>query len=317
VAIEVISGDALAARLADPEWCEAPVTDAISPLTVVELTTPVATTLPAALPRFVVAVGAPAPALDAAVTDTDALNELARAAAANPRAVITLVQLLRTSSTLTVEEALVAESLAYSALLAGDEFQRWKNAQPPRAHHDDPEPVLVGRARDRVTITLHRPAVHNAYDAAMRDALIDVLRPLAALDSPPEIELRGDGPSFSSGGDLSEFGTNTDASFAHLVRTARAPGALLHRLAAVTTARVHGSCVGAGVELPAYCGHVEAHADATFRLPEIAMGLVPGAGGTVSLPRRIGRQHTAELAVSGRTIDASAACAWGLVDCVV
>ena len=46
------------------------------------------------------------------------------------------------------------------------------------------------------------------------------------------------------------------------------------------------------------------------------MGLVPGAGGTVSLPRRIGRHRTAWLAISGRSIDAATAAAWGLVDAV-
>jgi enoyl-CoA hydratase/carnithine racemase len=59
-----------------------------------------------------------------------------------------------------------------------------------------------------------------------------------------------------------------------------------------------------------------ARPDATFRLPEIAMGLVPGAGGTVSLPRRIGRERTAWLALSGQAIDAPTALDWGLVDTI-
>jgi enoyl-CoA hydratase/carnithine racemase len=68
------------------------------------------------------------------------------------------------------------------------------------------------------------------------------------------------------------------------------------------------------VELPAFAGRVAARADATFWLPELALGLCPGAGGTVSLPRRIGRQRTAWLALSGRAIDARTALDWGLVD---
>jgi enoyl-CoA hydratase/carnithine racemase len=77
---------------------------------------------------------------------------------------------------------------------------------------------------------------------------------------------------------------------------------------------VHGACVGAGVELPAFAARVVARADARFWLPELGLGLVPGAGGTVSLPRRIGRQRTAWLALSGRPIDARTALAWGLID---
>jgi enoyl-CoA hydratase/carnithine racemase len=49
-------------------------------------------------------------------------------------------------------------------------------------------------------------------------------------------------------------------------------------------------------------------------LPELAMGLIPGAGGTVSLPRRIGARRTAELALSGEPIDATTALDWGLID---
>jgi enoyl-CoA hydratase/carnithine racemase len=82
-------------------------------------------------------------------------------------------------------------------------------------------------------------------------------------------------------------------------------------------ARVHGACVGAGIELPAFAAHVSASADASFRLPEVSMGLVPGAGGTASLTRRIGRQRTAWMALSGEAVDAGTALAWGLVDEIV
>jgi enoyl-CoA hydratase/carnithine racemase len=77
---------------------------------------------------------------------------------------------------------------------------------------------------------------------------------------------------------------------------------------------VHGACVGAGVELPAFASRVVADPGARFRLPEVAMGLVPGAGGTVSLPRRIGRQRTCRLALTGEWLDAETALRWGLVD---
>ena len=59
---------------------------------------------------------------------------------------------------------------------------------------------------------------------------------------------------------------------------------------------------------------VRAAADTTFSLPEVSMGLIPGAGGTVSVPARIGRHRTVTLALSGRRIDVDTALAWGLVD---
>jgi enoyl-CoA hydratase/carnithine racemase len=80
------------------------------------------------------------------------------------------------------------------------------------------------------------------------------------------------------------------------------------------TAHVKGHCIGAGVELPAFAGQIIADPDTTFSLPELRMGLIPGAGGTVSLPRRIGRQRTLQLALSGEPIDVATAHDWGLVD---
>ncbi len=79
---------------------------------------------------------------------------------------------------------------------------------------------------------------------------------------------------------------------------------------------VHGACVGSGAELAAFCDQVVAAADTQFALPEIGLGLVPGAGGTVSLTRRIGRLRTAWLAFSGCAIDAPTARDWGLADVV-
>jgi len=80
------------------------------------------------------------------------------------------------------------------------------------------------------------------------------------------------------------------------------------------TAYVHGACVGAGIELAAFAGRVVATPDTRCRLPEVSLGLVPGAGGTVSIPRRIGRQRTAWLGLGGAELEATRAAQWGLVD---
>lgn len=68
------------------------------------------------------------------------------------------------------------------------------------------------------------------------------------------------------------------------------------------------------MELAAFAGRVTAAPDARFCLPEVSMGLVPGAGGTVSVPRRIGRRRAALLALTGQTLDAPTALDWGLID---
>jgi hypothetical protein len=313
-----LNEDALRRAFADAEWLEAPVTDDISPLTTVELTQPLDFEVPVTAPRLFAGVrrvdDAPAPGLDVVVASDDELEMLTKACESNPTAVITLVQLLRTSVDLDVERALVAESLAYSTLLGGAEFAAWRAAQPTRTRRDAGAPVTIADDGETLTITLNRPEVHNAYDAHTRDALTDALRSASMLGEQRVVELRGNGPSFCSGGDLSEFGTNHDLVRAHLIRTARSPGLLLHRLGVRAGAQVHGACIGAGTELPAFCARVTARRDATFQLPEVAMGLIPGAGGTVSVTRRIGRQRTTWLAVSGSTLDASRALQWGLAD---
>jgi enoyl-CoA hydratase/carnithine racemase len=72
--------------------------------------------------------------------------------------------------------------------------------------------------------------------------------------------------------------------------------------------------MGAGIELSAFAAHVSAHPDAQIALPEISLGLIPGAGGTVSMTRRAGRRRCAQLALLGQSISAATALEWGLID---
>src|SRR5207302_3053829 len=143
-----------------------------------------------------------------------------------------------------------------------------------------------------------------ADDVSMRDALVDALTALHADPSVESIRLEGAGPTFCSGGDLSEFGATPDPVTGHFVRGTRNAGWWLAELGPKVTTRVQGACVGAGVELPAFGGRVIADPATTFMLPEVSMGLVPGAGGTASIPRRIGRHRTASLALLGPSVDA-------------
>lgn len=259
-----------------------------------------------------------AAAADVALESQAELARLCECVRAQPLASLALVQLLRLSEQLALPDALVAESLVYSTLQSGPGFRAWLAGRParePRGESARPA-VRVDREGSRLVLTLDRPEKRNAFSARMRDECCEALRLALADASLDELVLRGEGPAFCSGGDLDEFGTLPDPATAHAIRSTRSPAALLAQCASRARAEVHGACVGAGVELPAFCARVEARPDASFRLPEVSMGLVPGAGGTASLPRRIGRQRTAHLALSGDAIDASTALAWGLVDAV-
>jgi Enoyl-CoA hydratase/isomerase len=252
---------------------------------------------------------------DTIADDADRLAELTAGINANPLASFALVSLLRGIGQLSIADGLAAESATYSMLQGGPEFAQWRAANPAKHHPHDGRPRLrVERDGSALQLTLDRPQRHNAFDTALRDELFDALLLAAADPSLTSIVLSGAGRSFCSGGDLDTFGTSPDPATAHSVRLARSCGRLLAELSNRVEVRLHGACFGAGIELPAFCGRVFAATDSALALPEVGLGLIPGAGGTVSLTRRIGRQRTAYLALSGARLDSATALAWGLVD---
>jgi enoyl-CoA hydratase/carnithine racemase len=218
-----------------------------------------------------------------------------------------------------VWRGLVDESATYSVLQSGPEFGAWlgSSRRPARATDRDPRvrtsDLNGGRACE---IVLTRPARHNALDVQMREELLTVLDDIRRRPPAPVL-LRAEGPSFCSGGDLGEFGTFDDPASAHTVRLRRSLARRFAELGPRMVVGLHGSCLGAGIELPAFAGRVVAADNTVIGLPEGGLGLIPGAGGTVSIPRRIGAARTLDLIISGRQLDAVTAAQWGLVDEVV
>jgi hypothetical protein len=241
-------------------------------------------------------------------------DEVVEAVARQPLAALSLVVLLRDTGEVSTWNAVSEESATYAMLLGSASFHEWLTRRGPGRYKPPMHlPVLAQRDGDVLRLTLDRPEARNAIDSATRDALVELLM-LAAVEPGLTVELRGNGPCFSSGGDREEFGAVRDPAVAHAVRLTRHPGLALHAVASRATCYLHGHCVGAGVEIPAFASTLVAHSSATFSLPEVGMGLIPGAGGTVSIPRRIGRQRTTWLSLTGTTIDSATALAWGLVD---
>ncbi len=280
----------------------------------------------AALPLVIIGVGEPAAAatkaaavVDVAVgTDGAAADRVCQAVTEHPIASVSLALLLRQAERRSIAQGLAAESAVYSMLQGGTEFATWRREHPasPKSKEDEGDAVRVSRTGDTLHVTLSRPLVHNAFSTRMRDDLHAALM-IAASDPSLTVLMDGDGPSFCSGGDLHEFGSRPDPGIAHLVRLRRSVGLLLAALSDRVEVTLHGACLGAGIELPAFAGRVRARAGTTIALPEISLGLIPGAGGTVSLTRRIGRHRTAYMALSGDTIDAAVALQWGLIDAVI
>jgi hypothetical protein len=254
-------------------------------------------------------------ACDAVVTSEAELANMDATIERAPLAAAILVQVLRTTGKMSVADALTVESLAYATLQAGPEFRRWLEVyRPVKRPSSDGPPVLIEREGDHLTIVLNRPASRNALSVEMRDAVCEALELVLADPTIRVASISGAGRSFSIGGDLAEFGNVPDPVTGHAVRAVRLPARLLAACAGRVEFRLHGACIGAGIELPAFARQVTAKARSFFQLPEITFGLIPGAGGCVGIPRRIGRQRTAWLALSARRISAATALRWGLVD---
>jgi hypothetical protein len=243
-----------------------------------------------------------------------AVDAVVTTVAAQPIASAAFAALLRGAGARPIDAGLVAESATYSTLQAGPEFAAWRAGRPARTRTDGGPPVAVRRDGDELHVVLTRPEVRNALNRAMRDALVDAFRLVRADPSIRRVHLRGAGPSFCAGGDLDEFGSFPDPATAHLVRLQQSAGRAIAAVADRVTVQLHGACFGSGIELPAFAAEVMADPSTVIALPEVSLGLVPGAGGTVSLPRRIGRQRTAWLGLTGASIDAATALDWGLVD---
>jgi len=234
----------------------------------------------------------------------------------HPLTAMTLVQLLRHNEKSGLEDGLLAESLAYATLQGGSEFRHYlaTRPEPPRPPENPDPPVLVERDNNRLLLTLNRPEQHNAYSIAMRDTLFEGLQLQAADSSITKTIIRGAGTCFCTGGALEEFGLADDLANAHAIRSTRHVGRLIAAISDKVECHLHKACIGSGIELPAFAGRVVAQRNTFFHLPEITMGLIPGAGGTVSILRRIGRQRMAYLALSAKRINASTALEWGLID---
>jgi len=246
----------------------------------------------------------------------ESLRQIESVIRTNPVATALLGRVLRVCESLVFDEALEIESLAYSTLLAGDEFTRWQQRVPQRKRSEFVvEPVQFERDdEDRVTIRLNDPRRLNAYSFAMRDSLAAALDSCLVDPTAPRVHLCGAGRAFCSGGAIDEFGMATDLAAAHMIRIAQSAAARVHRLGSRADVHVHGAAVGSGVEIAAAAAHVSASSDAWFQLPELGMGLIPGAGGTVTVPRRIGRHRTFFMLASMHKITAQQALEWGLVD---
>jgi enoyl-CoA hydratase len=179
-------------------------------------------------------------------------------------------------------------------------------------------PVRVGREGAVAVVEIDNPPVNTMADVVL-EGLADAAAVLAGDAAVRAVVLTGAGKkAFASGADLREFRAmlgDEDAIAHHTLLTRRALGAIA-ALPQPTVAALQASAVGGGLELALACDLLVADARARIGLPETGLGLIPGAGGTQRLARRIGTAAAFELIALGRLLGAEEAHARGLLSAV-
>ncbi len=231
-----------------------------------------------------------------------------------PEAVHVLDTTLRIAERATARETLIIESHGYTSLLDGPEYLqlRQESATPTTG---PPAKIIRDRTDDRCDITIDWTTGESGMDHALRGALAQALF-AARREGCAEISLRATGPDFCAQAIPDDDTPSTRERDASLKRLRLHPGVaawVVHRRLSVTA---QGRCSSAGLELMAFAASATAAPGSTFSIPHVRLGLVFGAGGTVSLTRRIGRWRTAYLALTGREITAETALRWGLIDAI-
>ncbi len=160
---------------------------------------------------------------------------------------------------------------------------------------------------DVAVITLNSPPV-NALSAGVRDGLYEGFKAAIADDSVKSIVLICDGRTFIAGADISEFGGERKGADLPAVQD------MMENSPKPVVAAIHGTALGGGLEVALVAHYRVAVPSAKVGLPEVNLGLLPGAGGTQRLPRIVGAAKALDMMTSGAHVPAKAANAMGLVD---
>ena len=161
-----------------------------------------------------------------------------------------------------------------------------------------------------VVLTIDNPPV-NTITAALREGLSAALDRLATLSGVRAVLLRCEGSTFCSGADIGEFsGPPKEAEY-------RAQFARIETLKVPVVAAMHGTVLGGGLELALACHYRVAVPGTRLGLPEVTLGIIPGAGGTQRMPRLIGVEKTLDLIINAKPVDATEAHQLGFLDEVI
>jgi enoyl-CoA hydratase len=180
------------------------------------------------------------------------------------------------------------------------------------------ETIIYEKKGHVAYITLNRPRALNAYSVAMRDDLFEVLSAIRVDDDVRVTVIKGAGDkAFCAGADLTEFLTAPSATEARRIRAVRDLWKLFLTVPQPLVAALHGYVLGSGLEIALFCDIRIASDDVVFGLPEVGLGIIPGAGGTQTLPRTMGLSWSLDMLLANRRLNGDEALRYGLVSRVV
>jgi 3-hydroxyacyl-CoA dehydrogenase len=171
-------------------------------------------------------------------------------------------------------------------------------------------PISTQRHGDVLIVTSNNPPV-NALGAAVRQGLVAAIEEAEGDEAIKAVVIRCDGQTFFAGADITEFGKPPIMPWLPSVVDT------IENCSKPVIAAVHGTALGGGLEVALGCHYRVAVKEAKLGVPEVKLGLLPGAGGTQRLPRVAGVQKALEMCTSGTPVSAQAACDVGLVDRIV
>ena len=164
-------------------------------------------------------------------------------------------------------------------------------------------------------VTLDRPEVANAFNTQAALELSDVFRGLETEQKLRCVVLTGSGEkAFCAGADLKERSSFTDKQWLDQHEIFERMFGLVHECPLPVIAAVNGAAYAGGLELVLHCDFAYASRTAKFALTEVSLGIMPGGGGTQTLPRAVGERRAKELILAARPFSAEEALAWGVVN---
>ena len=186
---------------------------------------------------------------------------------------------------------------------------------PPRAQTRPPRQDLVQLeiSESVAWLTLNRPERHNAVNQALSQQLAIAVEALVDRDDLIAVVVRGEGPSFCSGGDLRMLAGLDTTQARSFMTNATWSFRKLERLEVPIIACVHGFCMGGGFELALHCDEILATEDAVFAFPETRAGFVTTAGSVARLMGAVGSVQARHLLLTGARVPGPQALAMGLV----